>query len=68
MKATPNNKAWNVAHERVGGWEIEKGKILLSDVEFEKLKAISNCNWLLFVNPETQPRAGVTSLNFKSAE
>ena len=63
-----SGKPWNMASQCEGGWQIEKGKTVLSNDEFEKLKAISNCNWLLFVNAESKPRAGVTSLNFKSAE
>ena len=67
MKAM-NNKKWNVAHEVTGGFTLERGKTVLTENEFEKLKAISNCNWIVFYTASPPYRPGVTSLNFNSAE
>ena len=63
-----NSKKWNVANQSEKGFTLEKGKILLTDVEFEKLKAISGTNWIVFYTADPPYRPGVTSLNFKSAE
>ena len=67
MKAM-NNKPWNVAHEVTGGFTLEKGKTVLTDVEFEKLKAISDCNWLVFYTASPPYLPGVTQLDFRSIE